>query len=290
MGRNYQTPDELAGAALESPEFKLFQEGQGIKGLGISASAEAEKMKLEREATQDTKTINESFGKRGLFFSGMRAEDVKSIVENLASSKLGVDRETAQKLLEQGQGAKEKFYSIASDIAKQAADGKKEALKILNDQGLTIGLDGKSLVPTLSALSGKRAEESQRMSEERLRLSEEAAGRAETRLQMAEDKAAGGGTLTSGGLKITNQQVGAAASNLNSKRGPDGWTDPNLYYDMFRDWVTKGGLAQDFTKTFPPKAYINPANKTLPVFLQNIPSNNTIIISPADINDALSGQ
>ena len=173
--KNY-TPDELASQALGSSVFKLFQQGQEVTAQGRTAQSEAEKQDLEAKFESNKTQLEQSLAAKGLAFSGIRADQVQNLVNSLASSKLGVDRETAQRLLEQGQGAQEKFYSIATDIAKQAGEGKKEALRILEAQGLTIGLDGKTLVPTLSAERATSAEESRVVRDEiaqaRLELSQ----------------------------------------------------------------------------------------------------------------------
>lgn len=192
LGYNVPSPDEIAGKALESTAFKTFQEGQGIKGLGIESKAAEEKAALEGKAAADTEKTIQSFGSRGLFFSGMREEAVNDIVDALASSKLGVDRDVAQKLLEQGQATKEEFIKIASDIAKDAQEGNKQALSILEKQGLTIGLDGKTLVPTLSAVKEELAQaqrdKANAIAESRLALSEEAGVRADENLRIANER------------------------------------------------------------------------------------------------------
>lgn len=228
LGYSVPTADEVAGKALESTAFKTFQEGQEIKNFGIQSQSAEDKAKLEGQAASDTKKTIESFGSRGLFFSGMREEAVNSIVDALASSKLGVDRDVAQKLLEQGQATKEEFIKIASDIAKDAQAGNKQALDILEKQGLTIGLDGKTLVPTLAAKNAERAErsaelavqkedriakqadESARIANERLRLAEDNAARADARLALSE--AADARAQVKLDKLINDQALGASAS------------------------------------------------------------------------------
>ena len=228
LGYNVKTPDEIAGEALGSTAFKTFQEGQGIKNLGIQSKAEVDKATLEGKAAADTEKTIQSFGSRGLFFSGMREDAVNDIVDSLAASKLGVDREVAQKLLEQGQATKEEFIKIAGDIAKKAQEGNKQALDILEDQGLTIGLDGKTLVPTLAAKNAERAErtaelavqredriakqadENARIANERLRLAEDNATRADARLALSE--AADQRAQVKLDKLIKDQSLGASAS------------------------------------------------------------------------------
>jgi hypothetical protein len=65
--------------------------------------------------------------------------------------------------------------------------------------------------------------------------------------------------ISSGGLVITQADIGEGASALDAARGEDGYTDPNLYLDLYQDWVSSGGLPNDFIKYFPPEQYLNPA-------------------------------
>lgn len=173
--KNY-TPEQLASQALASPQFKLFQEGQGVTAQGQLAVSEAQKAELQTRFEADKTNLENKLAVSGLAFSGIRAEQVESLVNSLASSKLNIDRETAQKLLEQNQNTKEKFYDIVVDVAKQASEGKKEALSILEKQGLTIGLDGKTLVPTLAAINAVSLQESRvakdELAQARLELSQ----------------------------------------------------------------------------------------------------------------------
>lgn len=209
LGYQSKTTDQIAQEALEAPAFKLYQEKAGIKQLGDLGKAEADKARLATEAASKTKEVNESFGRRGLFFSGMRAEDIQGIAAGLAASQLGVDRALAEKLLTADVDTRKEFLDQVTKIVEDASKGRKEALDILEKQGLTIGLDGKTLVPTLSALSGMRAEETLRISQERLRLAEESGLRAERALSLREGE---GGT--GGGFTKTQINTGAANAAL----------------------------------------------------------------------------
>jgi hypothetical protein len=93
-------------------------------------------------------------------------------------------------------------------------------------------------------------------------------------------------TTTSGGIQITQKDIGAGATQLNSSRGTDGYADTATYNKMMNYWVSKGGLIQDFIKYYPPKDYLNPNDKTVPSILKKylsksssgtmyIPFNNT---------------
>jgi hypothetical protein len=79
----------------------------------------------------------------------------------------------------------------------------------------------------------------------------------------------GGKTYTSGNLKYTDSTVGTLSTVLKQASGADNYTDPNVYYNAYQSWIKDGGLTQDFIKQFPPKIYVNPANKALPTFLQS---------------------
>lgn len=274
--------DDILGKVFASPGFQNFKEQQSLAGNLAIGSAEAEKAKLESQMSADTKKFIDSMGRRGLFFSGETQTGIASLAESLASSKLGVDRELAGKLLGADLKTQERIISDVESIVKDANAGRKEALDALNDVGLTV-INGQ-VVPTLAAQREERAiaseerqaetaEFNRKATEERLRLAEEAAVRAEARLQLAEDKAAGNGVVTSGGLRVSNTAVGEAAGILNAARGADGWTDPNKYETLFYDWINKGGLPQDFTKAFPPEVYINPENSTILPLLRNDKSN-----------------
>lgn len=74
----------------------------------------------------------------------------------------------------------------------------------------------------------------------------------------------GGGTITSGGLKVSKTELGEMASTLESSRGEDGFVNTELYVDAFSDWVSGRGLAKDFFSQFDPDLYVNPGDDTLP--------------------------
>lgn len=74
---------------------------------------------------------------------------------------------------------------------------------------------------------------------------------------------------TSGSLTYSDSTLGKMGGALEKYRGVDGYVDANKYYEAYRDWVNAGGLATDFVKQFDPNTYVNPANKSLPTYLQN---------------------
>ena len=305
--------DEILGQVFNSPGFQNYMTGTQAQDAYDIGSASAEKQKLEGEAASNTRKFIDTMGRRGLFFSGETESGLQSLVESLATSKLGVDRKLANELIQSDVKTRNTIMNMVEGIVKDAQNGRKEAVSALEKVGLTIV--GNQVLPTLAAQSAERAERNAVLAQERearltattefnqqatlarLELSEEAAKRAATSLQLSIDRAAGGGIVTSGSLSISRDQIGTAASTLNAARGADGWTDPYLYLQAYQQWTGQGGLPQDFTKTFPPSAYVNPAatnvtkdgSPLLPKFLQNNPSNNIITISPASIQASLEG-
>lgn len=288
--------DEVLQSVLNSAGFQNFKQQSNVANEIDIGDAAAKKAELESKAASDTKAFVDKMGQRGLFFSGETSTGIQALAESLAASKLGVDRKLAGELLTSDLKTQERIISDVEKVVKDAQNGRKEAIAALEKVGLTI--IGDEIVPTLAAQREERqvqaeermsatAEANRAAAERRLALSEEAATRAEAYLRLAEDRAAGGGSVTSGALTISNDQVGRGAQALNTARGADGWTDPNMYLELYNSWTSQGGLPQDFIKAFPPTSYINPQNKTLPVFLQNKPGSNTLIISPAAISNAL---
>lgn len=75
------------------------------------------------------------------------------------------------------------------------------------------------------------------------------------------------GTVVSGGLTYTPQDMGEDSQALESSRGNDGYVDPTIYQNLYKAWVANGGLLKDFLAKFPPDKYVNPANTWLPSYL-----------------------
>ena len=47
----------------------------------------------------------------------------------------------------------------------------------------------------------------------------------------------------------------------NPNRGADGYSNPSIYLELYRQWIANGGLKSDFLQVYPVKDYINPANQ-----------------------------
>lgn len=74
--------------------------------------------------------------------------------------------------------------------------------------------------------------------------------------------------LVSGGLEYTPADIADATNKLT--KGKDGYTDPYLYQDLYKQWTSTGGLTKDFVAEFPPAEYVNPeSNGMFPKYLQN---------------------
>jgi hypothetical protein len=50
---------------------------------------------------------------------------------------------------------------------------------------------------------------------------------------------------------------------LETSRGTDGYVDPAVYENAFKEWVNKGGDQKTFILAYPPKNFINPVNNTV---------------------------
>lgn len=74
--------------------------------------------------------------------------------------------------------------------------------------------------------------------------------------------------LSSGSLNFTQADIGQGSTALENSRGSDGYVNSELYINLYRDWVNNGGLLSDFKKYFPPSAYVNPNDPTVPQYLQ----------------------
>lgn len=172
------TPSEgdLLNKFLNSPEAaNLFTDAKN-KNLSTEAKAEALKQAAETKYEADRTALEDKLAANGLAFSGIRGSKVKALADDLAASSLGVDRDLASALLESDSKLRDAILKGVADLAKDASDGRKEAIQQLNAIGFAVV--GNQLVPTLSARSGERAERSLQISEERLKLAEAAAARA----------------------------------------------------------------------------------------------------------------
>lgn len=61
-----------------------------------------------------------------------------------------------------------------------------------------------------------------------------------------------------------------------------GFSDPKLYKQLHDTWVNKGGTSQGFVTEFPPKYYVDPAIKDLPLYLQNTTNTGSSLDASLD--------
>lgn len=80
-----------------------------------------------------------------------------------------------------------------------------------------------------------------------------------------------GKTVKSGKAVFSGDQMSQYQDTLKASEGTDHFVDPDVYQQAFDAWTdpSVGGLAKDFITQFPPKKYVNPANTTLPKYLQS---------------------
>lgn len=156
--------DEILGKVFSSPGFQNFQMGQEAQNAYDIGSAAAEKEKLAGEAVANTQKFIDNMGRRGLFFSGETQSGIQSLIEGLAVSKLGVDRELANDLLQRDVKTRDTIMKEVENVVKDAQRGRADAISSLEKVGLTV--IGDKVVPTLEAerLALSRASE-QRLQE-----------------------------------------------------------------------------------------------------------------------------
>lgn len=188
--------DELLTKFMDSQEGKNLLSDAENKGLTEQATTQAAKDALEVKYKSEAKTLEEKLASNGLAFSGIRGAQVKALADSLAASLLGEDRKLASKLLDEDANLRDAIIKGVADLAKDAKDGRKEAIQQLNAIGYAVVND--QLVPTLSYQSGQRAEEAAIRAEKQLAISEQ-------RLQLAEESAA----RAEKGNKLTLSEVTA---------------------------------------------------------------------------------
>lgn len=226
------TAEELSQKALSSPEFQLLQEKLGLKTTASQAETEAAKAKLDAQYASDKDALENKLAANGLAFSGIRATQVKALVDNLASSKLDLDRKIASNLLDANLSLKEGMLKAAADVIKDAQNGRKEALAALKDVGLTVV--GNQVVPTLASQREARIEEQFQRVQERLEA------------QALEPSVS---------EKLRSSKIEALAKAgpaLSASKGTDGFVDPAIYLKLRNDYVQVIGDVNEFDEVFSP--------------------------------------
>jgi|GEM_PF-6860709 len=149
---------------LESDEFKFVQEKLGLDVTTAEGEAEAAKQALELKYGADKTQLEQNLAARGLAFSGIRTEQVKSLIDALGASQLNIDRKLAGILLDANLDLKKQIMKSAEGVIKDAQAGRKEAIDQLNKAGMAVV--GNQLVPTLAAQKETAISERQAVQDE----------------------------------------------------------------------------------------------------------------------------
>lgn len=149
---------------LESDEFKFVQEKLGLDVTTAEGEAEAAKQALELKYGADKTQLEQNLAISGLAFSGIRTEQVKSLIDALGASKLNIDRKLAGILLDANLDLKQQIMTSAEVVIKDAQAGRKEAIDQLNKAGMAVV--GNQLVPTLAAQKETAISERQAVQDE----------------------------------------------------------------------------------------------------------------------------
>lgn len=158
---NIPTADEALKKVMDSPAYQLYLESIGLKTKAQQAGAETQKQALDEAAATKANEINQTYGQRGLYFSGMRPDDLRKLSESLATSKLGVDRELAVNLLENDINVRDRIFTdvekIISDAVNESGKARSEAIDQINKLGYAV-VDGQVLpIPQKTDFSSIRS-------------------------------------------------------------------------------------------------------------------------------------
>ncbi len=176
LGLGSKSEGDYLAEAMDSPEFDWFMKQYNLKGTNVAAQAEAAQDMLDSKYASDKANLEQKLSANGLAFSGIRASQVAGLAANLAASKLEIDRKMAMQVLDLDDSLMDTILSLVSEKVKEASEGKKEALGMLEDMGLTINPITGELTPTLAARTAdlSAAREERVATTEQLRLQMEA--------------------------------------------------------------------------------------------------------------------
>ena len=89
--------------------------------------------------------------------------------------------------------------------------------------------------------------------------------------------ASGGLDFTAGGLPTSKSTiVSSVEQRLEASRGVDGYVNSEVYVQMYKDWIKKGGTATTFKAKYPPVNYANPDDTSLPPALRYAKPSQTL--------------
>lgn len=227
---------------------------RGLQGLGIEHN--------EAQATPDLlaghiqQAANEQMDK----INSLKAEESKLLID-AQTAKEGQDFKTLQAKMDRLKEIKtekadaiKNMYDTLSSTSKAAsieAHDIYDTMQSLNDndkQAFISAVAAKYKIPVMSLVTALNDEKTARSSGYISNTSSK------------KTKSASGGSST----KMSREQILLGENKLNDSRGEDTYVDPNVYKAAFDDWK---GTTKEFLLAYPPKDYVNPANKWLPKFL-----------------------
>jgi len=97
----------------------------------------------------------------------------------------------------------------------------------------------------------------------------------------------GGGSIDTGGGKVTREELGEVTSILNTERGDDGYTNSGTYEAMYDEWLRNNYGATEFFKQFPPNIWVNPNDPSVPQYIKDQMKTDTTDSSDALIDEAI---
>lgn len=95
---------------------------------------------------------------------------------------------------------------------------------------------------------------------------------------------------TSDGTDITKSDISSGVQTLEASIPAGGkYADPATYEAMYEKWVSSGLDPQEFIKNYPPKYYIDPADTSLPAYLQPGKASSSVA-NPFSSSDSSGNQ
>lgn len=175
-------------------------------------------------------------------------------LQNLANTSL--DRIAGQKVtLQQRLANEQQRRAAAMDVAKLGLSRAGSRSDNASSRAFDYGQDQKKREQTLADKERERAEKTYSVS-------------AGETIYDAQGKVIAKGAYkptTPSRTELNEQQLRTGESKLRASMGPDGYVDPAVYQQAYKDWP---GTTAEFLSKFPPKNYVNPANTWLPAVLR----------------------
>ena len=210
---------DVVSQVMNAPQFQTFQNRQATNETLNSAEAQAQKQRLETENAAKVRSFQNQLERNGLSLSGNFQVGTSQLLDELAASKLGVDRVLAGKLLNSNFDLQEEIGKQATTIINNARQGRQDAIRALEATGLTVV--GDQVVPTLAASNAARSEASATAAQQRFEAGQEATeARFQQNQQGLEAQRAESNALRQQSIAIQQQNAATlqALRNLQTKQ------------------------------------------------------------------------